>query len=82
MYEDYSLEITIPEEEFAITLYCTDATGKVITTYDVQGDIYNDILDNVVNNKNTISEISYDYSFEITERKNNNIITGTHFKID
>lgn len=72
MYEDYAIRIDSHGDDFSITLYCLDATGKSICSYDVQGDIFEDILYSSTKEINELTRYTYDFETD------GNTLIGKH----
>lgn len=67
--ENISLRITKENNSFAITLLGLDETNRTIETYEIRGDLYDDILASIK------SDSFFDSNYDIT--LSDNIITGT-----
>lgn len=69
--ENISLRITKENNSFAVTLLGLDENDRTIETYEIRGDLYDDILDSI--KSDTFSEVVYDITLS------DEIITGTRF---
>lgn len=80
MFDDYAIKLSTHGSDFFATLYGLDATGKAMNSYDIQGDLFKDIISGIYMGNE--SALGYTYSFTVEESEDGNTITGSHVIFD
>lgn len=74
MYEDYAIAINGHGMNYTVKLYGLDATGKTVDSFDVKGDIADDIFSAII--ADSYRSVGYEYDFVLEENDNVNTLLG------